>query len=82
MKRHEPEAGFTLGDDDYQVVRYGAPQKKEDWVALLGMLLGCSSADAELAHDAMFPDGYDSHGSEDVALVLVDPGADGDDAYD
>lgn len=63
---------FTLGADDYQVVRYDAPTTKEDWVVLFELLLGCSPADAEVAYDAMFPDGYDPCGTDDLALVLVD----------
>jgi hypothetical protein len=74
-----PTAGFTLGDDEYRVMRYGAPETKEDWLVLFEALLGCSPADAAIAYDAMFPDGYDPYGTEDVALVLVeDADADGD----
>ncbi len=72
VRPSESAAEFALGGDDYQVVRYGAPGTKEEWVVLFEALLDCSPSDAELAYDAMFPGGYDPHGTEDVALVLVD----------
>jgi hypothetical protein len=63
---------FTIGDDDYTVVRYSAPTNREQWEQLLGMLLGCSREDAATAYDVMFPDGYDPNGTDDVALHVGD----------
>ena len=59
---------FTLQDDQYTVVRYGAPSTREAWVELLGVLLDCGPDDAAVAYGAMFPDGYDRNGTEDVVL--------------
>ena len=63
---------FTLGDDDYAVMRYSAPTNREQWEELLGMLLGCTPQDAATAYDVMFPDGYDPNGTDDVALHVGD----------
>ena len=73
MTNPRTAAEFTLGDDEYQVVRYGAPEAREDWLTLFETLLGCSRDDAVVGYDAMFPGGYDPNGSDDVAFVLVDP---------
>ncbi|HSJ71614.1 MAG TPA: hypothetical protein VLA29_08230 [Acidimicrobiia bacterium] len=59
---------FTIGDDEYTVVRYGAPTNREQWEELLAMLLGCGPEDAAMAYDAMFPNGYDPDGTDEVAL--------------
>ena len=59
---------FTLQDDQYTVVRYEAPSTREAWIELLGVLLDCEPDDAAVAYDAMFPDGYDRNGTEEVAL--------------
>lgn len=64
--------GFTIGDDEYTVVRYGAPTNREQWEELLAMLLACGPEDAATAYDVMFPDGYDPDGTDDVALHVKD----------
>ena len=67
---HEPTTtDFTLDGDDYAVVRYAAPTTRTEWVELLGRLLGCPLDEAAVAYDAMFPDGYDPDGTDEVALV-------------
>ena len=67
---HEPTTtDFTLDGDDYSVVRYAAPTNRSDWVELLGLLLDCPLDEAAVAYDAMFPDGYDPDGTDEVALV-------------
>ena len=67
---HEPTiADFTLDGDDYSVVRYAAPTNRIEWVELLGLLLGCPPDEAVVAYDAMFPDGFDPDGTDEVALV-------------
>lgn len=64
---------FTIGHDEYTVVRYAAPTTRDEWEDLLGMLLGCGAEDAATAYDVMFPDGYDPDGIDDVALVKDPP---------
>lgn len=61
---------FTIGDDDYTVVRYAAPTTRDEWVELLGLLVGLGPVDAAMAYDAMFPDGYDPNGTDEVALQV------------
>ena len=36
-----------MGDDDHQVVRYGAPEAREDWVTMFGALAGVLIEDRE-----------------------------------
>ena len=67
---HEPTTtDFTVDGDDYTVVRYATPTTRGEWVELLARLLDCPPDEAAVAYDAMFPDGYDQDGTDDVALV-------------
>ena len=63
---------FTLGEEEYTVVRYSAPTNREQWEELLALLVGFGPDDAAKAYDAMFPDGYDADGTDDIALHVGD----------
>ena len=65
--------GFTLGDNDYTVVRYSAPTTRGHWEELLGNLLDCGPENAAAAYEIMFPGGYDPDGTDDVALHVSQP---------
>jgi len=79
MDQMMPMDAIAVEDTEYEVLRYAAPETKDDWVALLQLLLGSDAATATKAYDAMFPEGYDPDGTHDVALRLVDDEEDTDD---
>ena len=63
---------FTFGDDDLEIIRFPAPDSRTGWEQLLGALLECSPAEARMAYETMFPNGYDPNGTDDAVLHVED----------